>query len=256
MSYRATTAGILLSLVPLTACAEDRPSLAALRAEGNAALRDGNAERVAAVCQRIKTLFAERYDAAVARGDLLLRAGLPHDALDAWNQCVRLRPDTEPYLWQRGIAQYYAGEYQAGRKQFELHRRVNPNDVENAVWHFLCVAASDGIEAARHAYLPAPGDPREPMEEIYELFAGRAKPADVRAAVKDLEVTQTRGKNAHFYAHLYLALHADALGQQDEAKREIEQAVALGLTHYMADIARLHQQHLQQTADDQRSDDR
>ena len=34
--------------------------------------------------------------------------------------------------------------------QFELHQRVNPQDVENAVWHYLCkvklvhVAASPG----------------------------------------------------------------------------------------------------------------
>ena len=34
----------------------------------------------------------------------------------------------------------YAGRYQDCREQFESHRTVNPDDVENAAWHFLCVA--------------------------------------------------------------------------------------------------------------------
>mgnify|MGYP000446850332 CR=1 FL=1 len=36
-----------------------------------------------------------------------------------------------------------------GRKLFELHRSVNPQDVENAAWHFLCAARVDGLEKAR-----------------------------------------------------------------------------------------------------------
>lgn len=256
MPYHIRAAAALLFLVSFTACAEDPPSLAALRTEANAALRAGDSQRVAAACAQIKSLFPDQADAAVSRGDLLLRAGLPRESLKAWNEVVRLNPAAEPYLWQRGIAQYYAGEYEAGRRQFELHRSVNPNDVENAVWHFLCVAASDGVQAARDAYLPAPGDPRRPMDEIHELFAGRGAPEDVRAAVQDVDAEQAGGKDARFYAHLYLALHADALDHQAEAKREIDSAVALGLTHYMADVARLHQQHLQRSAGDQRSEDK
>jgi len=32
---------------------------------------------------------------------------------------------------------YYAGRFEDGRKQFELHQKVNPDDVENAAWHFF-----------------------------------------------------------------------------------------------------------------------
>ena len=41
-------------------------------------------------------------------------------------------PERAPYLWQRGIALYYAGRYDDCRRQFESHRAVNPDDVENA----------------------------------------------------------------------------------------------------------------------------
>ena len=49
------------------------------------------------------------------------------------------------------ISDYYVGKFADGRRQFESHKTVNPNDVENAAWHFLCVARLDGIEKAQSA---------------------------------------------------------------------------------------------------------
>ena len=77
-----------------------------------------------------------------------LCAGRIEASLVKLDKVVELSPASEPYLWQRGIAQYFAGKYPEGRKQFESHRKVNPNDVENATWHFLCVAATEGVETA------------------------------------------------------------------------------------------------------------
>ena len=57
-----------------------------------------------------------------------------------FDQLAKAIPDEAPQLWQRGIALYYAGRYADCRRQFESHRTVNPDDVENAAWHFLCVA--------------------------------------------------------------------------------------------------------------------
>ena len=54
-----------------------------------------------------------------------------------------------PELWQRGIALYFMRDYDAAAKQFEVHRSVNPNDVENAAWHFLCVAKSESPSEAK-----------------------------------------------------------------------------------------------------------
>ena len=48
---------------------------------------------------------------------------------------------------------------------------MDTNDVENAVWHFLCVAREDGVEKARAAMLKIGKDRRVPMMQVYELFA-------------------------------------------------------------------------------------
>jgi lipoprotein NlpI len=78
-------------------------------------------------------------------------------AAAGFDEVVRLVPDAEAGLWQRGIALYYAGRYQDCREQFELHRTVNPNDVENAVWHFMCVIL-DQVPGYAHQVL-APDAP-------------------------------------------------------------------------------------------------
>src|SRR6266404_1344317 len=84
-----------------------------------------------------------------------------------FDKFVDLSPDQAPKLWQRGIALYYAGRYEDGQRQFELHQTINSNDVENAVWHFLCLARSAGIDKARAALLKVENDPRVPMMQIY-----------------------------------------------------------------------------------------
>ena len=100
-----------------------------------------------------------------------------------FNSVIGLRPDQEAHHWQRGIAYYYAGEFEKGRLQFEAHQEVNPKDVENAVWHFLCVARMHGMEEARKKLIPIAGDSRVPMAEVHELFAGKGtKEAVIEAA--------------------------------------------------------------------------
>ena len=74
---------------------------------------------------------------------------------------------------------YYAGEYEKGVKQFEIHQDVNSNDVENSVWHFLCVNKIKGFEAARKSLIDIKGDGRVPMAQVQKLFAGKLEPKDV-----------------------------------------------------------------------------
>ena len=95
------------------------------------------------------------------------------ESVELFDQLLKLEPALKPELWQRGLALYLAGDYQAGRDQFEVHQGFNSHDVENAVWHFLCVARLDGVDKARQALIPIEGDSRVPMREVYELFAGR-----------------------------------------------------------------------------------
>ena len=155
----------------------------------------------------------EIFDRAVAD----FRAGRVAESAEGFDQVARAQPASAPQLWQRGIALYYAGRYEDCRRQFESHLTVNPSDVENAAWHFLCVARAESPEAAHEAILPVGPDPRRPMREIYEMFSGRMTPQDVLSAAGG----QPR---ARFYAHLYRGLYHEALGRAVAAREEISLA--------------------------------
>jgi len=154
-----------------------------------------------------------------------------------------LLPFQVPQHWQRGIAYYYAGRFEAGRKQFELHQTVNPNDVENAVWHFLCVARASNVEKARAALIPITGDARVPMMEVHALFAGKLKPEDILKAATAGNPPAARLNRQLFYAHLYLGLYFEALGDDGKAREHITKAAGEYQTgDYMGDVARVHLQ--------------
>jgi lipoprotein NlpI len=154
----------------------------------------------------------------------------------AFDQLVKVAPTVAPQLWQRGIALYYAGRYDDCRKQFELHRTVNPADVENAAWHFLCVARAESPAAARAALLPVGPDSRVPMRQIYEMFRGTSKPEDVLAAAGAQPLAQ-------FYARLYAGLYFEAVGDGRRALEHITVAAAdryADAGGYMHTVAKVH----------------
>ena len=167
--------------------------------------------------------------------------GKPKESVAAFNKVIELKPDAAPQLWQRGLALYYAGDYQEGRKQFELHRTVNPDDVENAAWHFLCVAKAEGLEAARRAIIPIHGDTRVPMKEIYDLFAGRGSEEAVLKAAEAGDKDALEYRNQLCYAHLYLGLYHEALGHPGLAKEHLLKAAKEDeMDHYMGRTAQVH----------------
>jgi lipoprotein NlpI len=153
-----------------------------------------------------------------------------------FDELVKAVPAAEPELWQRGIAQYYAGRFADCRRQFELHRTVNPNDVENAAWHFLCVARAETPERARAALLPVGPDARVPMRQVYDLFRGTLTPQQVEAAAG----TRLDGQ---FYGQLYLGLYYEAIGDRARARQHITAAADPRFREaggYMHLVARVH----------------
>ena len=159
-----------------------------------------------------------------------------------FDRVIELNPRAEPGHWQRGLALYYADEFERGRKQFEVHQTVNTNDVENAAWHFLCVARIEGVEKARKAFIPIEGDSRVPMKEVHQLFAGTATPEDVLAAAKAGDPSESALRNHLCYAHLYLGLYWEAMGDTEKAKHHIKlSAKDYAMDHYMGETARVHQ---------------
>ncbi|MEM6671436.1 MAG: tetratricopeptide repeat protein [Planctomycetota bacterium] len=174
------------------------------------------------------------------RGDAHLKAGRFAEAVADFDAAIALEPRLEPHHWRRGIAHYYAGMFEAGAAQFELHRSVNGSDVENAAWHFLCVARWKGPEAARAAVLPVGYDARAPMMDVYEMFAGRKGPDDVLAAAEAAGDSR-QAESALFYGHLYVGLYHEALGDEELAARHIGIAATEHTSsHYMGDVARVH----------------
>lgn len=169
---------------------------------------------------------------------------IPESAAD-FDKFVEAQPDRVPALWQRGITLYYAGRFEDGRKQFETHRTVNPADVENSAWHFLCVAREQNVEEARKKLMPVTGDTRVPMAEILDLYAGKGTPEKVleRAeAVTGLAATSPLVKTSQLlYAHLYLALHYEVTGNSALRRTHLQKAVDTNLKNeYMWEVARVH----------------
>jgi len=179
-------------------------------------------------------IFAEAVDAFLA--------GRFQEAADGFDRVVTLRPELAPQLWQRGIALFYAGRYADCRAQFESHRAVNPADVENAAWHFLCVARLTSADEARASLLPVGRDPRRPLPEIYEMFEGTMTADQVLSAAGDDPAAQ-------FYAHLYIGLYQDALGNRGRALEHLRTAAAnQDVSGYMALVAALHRDVLERQA--------
>jgi lipoprotein NlpI len=177
------------------------------------------------------------------RGEAQFRLGHFKESIADFDKFIELMPEQAPQHWQRGIALYYDGRYQDARQQFESHRTVNPYDVENAAWHFLCVARASGVEKARAALIPVERDARVPMMQIHALFAGKAKPEDVLAAAKADNPPPAQLDNQLFYAHLYVGLYYEALGDLKQAREYIFKAAAdPKAEHYMGDVARVHAQ--------------
>ena len=175
------------------------------------------------------------------RGYEHFKLGRFNEAIADFDKAIDFVPKQEPHHWQRGIAYYYAGRYEDGRKQFELHQTVNSNDVENAVWHFICISRSQGAEKARAALLPIKDDARIPMMKVYELFAGKAKPAEVLAVAGANYSSTSQLKQQLFFAHLYLGLYYEAHGNAQLAREHINKAAGeFAQDHYMGDVARVH----------------
>jgi lipoprotein NlpI len=185
--------------------------------------------------QRVRDLAARVLQ---SRGEQHFRQARIAESIADFDRQLQLQPDQAAEHWQRGIAYYYAGEYEKGARQFELHRTVNPQDVENAAWHFLClVRAPEGsVDAARKKLIPVSRDSRVPMAQVQQLFAGTITPEEV------LRAGEEAGGAAKFYADLYVGLYYEALDRADDSLRLLTLAAnnPAAQDNTMGDVARVH----------------
>jgi lipoprotein NlpI len=175
--------------------------------------------------------------AVLERGIDAFLAGRVEESVTLFDRVAKEAPSIAPELWQRGIALYYVGRYADCRRQFESHRTVNPNDVENPAWHFLCVAKLESPARAKAALLPVGPDQRSPMREVYQMFQGTLTPQKVLEA-------GGKGGSSEFFAELYVGLYYDALGNDKLALQHLRNAAADRFSSvaggYMPRVAQLH----------------
>jgi lipoprotein NlpI len=220
-------------------------SIVSLRSQLSHSLREGNSQGAIEAADALVKHHSQIPEALLMAADGYLRSGKSAEAVRYFDQYLNKVPAALPELWQRGIALYFIGDYQRGAEQFEVHRRVNPHDVENAAWHFLCVAKRDSIETARQLVLPAPNDPRVPMEEVQALLRSGDREA-VRKRMEETTAGTAARQQADFYGNFYLGLYADATGESTEALELLSKSAADAPHHYMGDIARVYVQYLKQ----------
>jgi lipoprotein NlpI len=157
-------------------------------------------------------------------------------SIDDFDQAERLDTALTPYLWQRGIAYYYAERFEDGAKQFETDLTVNGHDVEETVWRYLCQAQAQGADAARLALLPVRDDSRPMMSWVYQLFAGTCQPEVVITQYGDA------GRHQRFYSAIYVGLYFEAERDPQRARQYICQAADMQVTEdYMGWVAIVHQ---------------
>jgi lipoprotein NlpI len=65
-------------------------------------------------------------------GDVSFAAGKIGESIAAYDAAIRIDPDFEPRLWQRGLALFCADRFANGVKQVETHLTVNSQDGQQA----------------------------------------------------------------------------------------------------------------------------
>ena len=172
----------------------------------------------------------------IQRGMTYFKLGYIAEAIADFDRAEHLNPALTPYLWQRGLAYYYADRFADGANQFEVDLTVNKHDVEETVWRYLCQAQLQGTQVARACLLPVRNDARPVMAWIYKLFAGECDAEMVCAQYRDA------GQREQFYSHLYVGLYYEAGRDEPRARQYITQAAAMQVVDdYMGWVAMVHQ---------------
>ena len=175
------------------------------------------------------------------RGEAHFKLAQIKESIADFDEYLKVNPERDPHHWMRGISYYYANEFKKGHEQFERHQVVNSNDVENAVWHYLCLARAKSVEEAKKKLIPIVGDGRIPMMEVHALFGGKSTAKKVLAKARAGDVKGARLERQLFYAHLYLGIWHETKKEFKLRDKYIGLAAAVADNHgYMGDVARVH----------------
>ncbi len=229
--------GLALFVIPAI-CSQTADDL---RREAQAAITAMDWARAIEKLNRLIDLNPKDAMAYFLRGSTEFKRGNIKASIADFDKQIELMPSAKVSHWQRGISYYYAGRWDDGIAQFEGYQSYDSNDVENAVWRFMCMARRDGIAKARKEILKIGDDKRVPMRQVYDLYAGKLKPNDVLAAAQAGNPNDERLNSQLFYAHLYVGIYFELEGDKKAALVHLQKAAdEHRIGHYMWDVARVH----------------
>ncbi len=208
----------------------------------------GKIPQAAQAAQQVVQLRPQDPDAADLWGSMLFCQGRVREALREFDRAVALDPPRRARHWQRGIACYYLGRWNEGARQFKLYTQVDAADVENALWHFICVARARGLRQAQKQMLSLGGrDPRVPLMELYRLYGSKATVQEVLGHMKQYlaraNLASQQRTRCRFYGHLYLGIYYEVHGKFPLAREHLQKAVGCAREHcprYMWHVAQVH----------------
>ena len=180
------------------------------------------------------------------RAEVLFRLGRFEESVQDYDAAAKFGwPHNEASCWERGLAQYYIGDFGGGREQFERYSRVGPLDIENGLWQFLCIAEENGVIEARQSMLEYPRRVRKPFPALLALYLdeGSAE-AVLEEATRDVPASE-RTANL-FNAHYYLGKFYEIVEQDDLALMHVQESLKHRIPHFMyacaeADAERLEE---------------
>lgn len=204
------------------------------------AMREGKADQAIQELDKAIQSMPKNSQLYILRGSIKFRSGKVMDSIPDFDKSIELDPQVKPYLWQRGIALYYADRFRDGLDQFAVHREVNPNDVENAFWHFLCNVRLRSVEEAQKEVLLAGYDNRPPLMQVQQLIQGKLNVTEVIAAAEKGGAGTQGNRLSKFYGYLYIGLYFDATGDLPNAKKYLQLCLDQNVPSYMYDVAKVH----------------
>lgn len=159
------------------------------------------------------------------RGDAFFFQGQFKAAIADYDKMVELKPSIKVSHWRRGIACYYAKQYDEAAKQFEIYHSFDNVDRENGIWRFFSQYKAKGPQQAQQGLLKYQKDDREPFPDIYRLFEGKRTPEQILKNIETAEIDDNEREKRHFYAYLYIGLNESIQGRKATARKYLQKAV-------------------------------
>jgi lipoprotein NlpI len=213
---------VMLTLVAATvACGQEAHPISP---EARATLQQELTERIDSLARRIAAapddvpLRSQRGDAYFFRGDFA-------EAVADYAKMVELDSQQDASHWRKGIAHFYAKEYERAAGQFERYHSFDNVDRENGIWRYLSQVKAHGKVRAREGLLKYEKDDREPFPDVYKLFAGEIAPEEILERIEAAKIGDAEREKRRFYAHLYIGLNHAVENEPRKASQHLREAV-------------------------------